>query len=200
MTALFIVIGILAFVFLLLICPLSILIKYDNEAEVKVRYLFLTFKFIPRKEKKKKPKKNKPEKPTEKTEEKQKKPIGGFIKQKGIGGLVELLKEICEILMRFTSSFTKHLVISRLDVDITIVGDDAADTAMKFGYVCSAVYPLISFIDNHVKKCRHSENIVPGFNDSKTKISLNIKARIKPLFLTGICIATVFRWFKAIAK
>ncbi|MGN1457633.1 MAG: DUF2953 domain-containing protein [Acutalibacteraceae bacterium] len=204
MTALWIILGIIAFIFVLLICPLSVSVVYDGELELKIRYLFLCFKILPKKEKK--PKKPKPQK-TEKTEESDNKPqdknknsIKDFVKKKGIDGLIELLKKFVDIVLKAAKTVTSHLVISKLDINVLVVGDDAADTAMKFGYLCSAVYPLVSIVESHIKKCKHNENIVAGFNDSETKIYLVLKARIKPLFLVGAALRALFSGIKAIAK
>ena len=207
MTALFIILGIIAVIFVLLIYPLSVSLVYDGELELKIRYLFLCFKILPKKEKKqKKQKKSKPKK-TEKTEksdnkseDKSKNPTKDFIKQKGISGLIELLKKIVDIILKATKSITSHLVISKLDINVLVVGDDAADTAMKFGYLCSAVYPVVSMIESNIKKCKHNENIIAGFNDTETKIYLVLKARIKPLFLLGAALRALFSGIKAIAK
>lgn len=204
MTALWIILGIVAFIFVLLICPLSVSLIYDGEVELKIRYLFLCFKILPPKEKK--PKEPKPEQPKKteksdsKSEEKNKNPIKDFIKKKGTDGLIELLKKMAEIIMKATKTITSHLVISKLDINVLVVGEDAADTAMKFGYLCSAVYPIVSIIESNIKKCNHNENIVAGFNDSETKIYLVLKARIKPLFIIGAALRALFRGIKAIAK
>lgn len=204
MTALWIILGIIAFIFVLLICPLSVSVVYDGELELKIRYLFLCFKILPKKEKK--PKKPEPQK-TEKTEKSDNKPqdknknsIKDFVKKKGIDGLIELLKKFVDIVLKAAKTVTSHLVISKLDINVLVVGDDAADTAMKFGYLCSAVYPLVSIVESHIKKCKHNENIVAGFNDSETKIYLVLKARIKPLFLAGAALRALFSGIKAIAK
>ncbi|MDD6489917.1 MAG: DUF2953 domain-containing protein [Clostridia bacterium] len=204
MTALWIILGIIAFIFVLLICPLAVSVVYDGELELKIRYLFLCFKILPPKEKK--PKEPKPQK-AEKSEKSDTKPenknqnqIKDFIKKKGTDGLIELLKKIVDIIPKATKTITSHLVISKLDINVLVVGDDAADTAMKFGYLCSAVYPIVSMIESNIKKCKHNENIVAGFNDSETKIYLVLKARIKPLFLISAALRALFRGIKAIAK
>ena len=204
MTAIWIILGIIAFIFVLLICPLSVSVIYDGELELKIRYLFLCFKLLPKKEKKpKKPKPQKPEKPEKtdsKPQDKNKNSAKDFVSKKGIDGLIELLKKMVDIILKAAKTVTSHLVISKLDINVLVVGDDAADTAMKFGYLCSAVYPIVSIIESHIKKCKHNENIVAGFNDSETKIYLVLKARIKPLFLAGAAVTALFRGIKAIAK
>lgn len=202
MTAILIILGILAVIFILLICPLSFTIKYDDESEIKIRYLFMNFKIFPPKEKdtEKKEKISRKKEQTPQKNQKEKNTIFDLLKKNSISGLIELLRKICRIFIDSISSITKHIVISKLDVNIIVVGEDAADTAMKFGYVCSAVYPMISIIDNHVKKCRHTENIIAGFNDPETKINFLLKARVKPLFLISYGGSALLRFIKAIAK
>lgn len=202
MTAWIIIFGIIAFIFLLLICPLSFSIVYDGDFELKIRYLFLCFRIFPPKEKKHRKSKNKKKQKSEKEkpQEEKKNSVFDFVKEKGLSGLTEMLKSLANTVENAVSSITKHLVISKLDVNVLVVGEDAADTAMKYGYICSAVYPLISIIDNHVKKCKHSENIVAGFNDPEMKIVCAVKIRIKPIFLLITAVKTAFNGIKAIAK
>ena len=52
MTALYIILGIIAFILLLLFLPLRIKTEYDNEIRLKIGYAFLNFTIMPQKPKK----------------------------------------------------------------------------------------------------------------------------------------------------
>ena len=54
MTALYIILGILAFIILLLMIPLKIDLEYDDEVRLKVGYLFLKYTILPQQPKKEK--------------------------------------------------------------------------------------------------------------------------------------------------
>ena len=72
MTALYIIVGILLFIFLLLMIPVSFRFRYDGEPELILQYLFVRIKLVPPKEKSEKQKNEskKSEKPKEKKPEK----------------------------------------------------------------------------------------------------------------------------------
>lgn len=201
MTALYIILGIIAFIFILLMCPISFYLDYaENEFKFNVYYLFFKFNVIPSKEKEKTAPKKKKQSGKKGSEEKSESSIRKLVNQKGISGLLELLKILLKTVSDAAVSTKKHLIIYRLDVDVIVAGDDAADTAMKYGYVCSAVYPIISFVDSNIKKCKHSENITADFDGKDIRIHCVIRARIKALFLLKTALNTVLKGFKAIAK
>ena len=159
-------------------CPFSIELEYMDEVKLKVGYIFPIFKILPQKEK---PEKKKPEK-EKKTKEKKKNPVLEFTKKQGLEGIIELLKEITAILLKLADTIRRNLVM-KTRLDLLVVGSDPADTAMKFGYACSAIYPLLSLIDRHTRLKRHEEYIDAGFEAEKTQVRFILKARIIPVFV-----------------
>ena len=73
-------------------------------------------------------------------------------------------------------------------------------TALKCGYACTAIFPLLSFIEQHVKKCRHREQIYPVFTQTETKVDFVLKARIMPFFLLSGILGTLIKALKALEK
>ncbi len=211
MTGWYIFFGIIAFLLFLLLCPLRFYLEYDDEVRFKVGYLFLRFTIMPPKPKKKKKSRKKAskkdsgqnaEEEKKQKDKKQKKPnpIVDFTKKHGIDGLIELLEKLVSIVIDVLKKTARHLVINRLYVKAVIVGNDSADTALKYGYTCSAVYPLLSVLDSNCRMRAHSEDICAGFLAEKTAVYLNLKARIRPLFLIGIAVPALIRLIVAIAK
>ncbi len=188
-----------ALILFLLFCPFVIKVVYADDVTLKIGYIFPFIKILPQKPKQES-KKKKEKKPKEEKSEKKKNPIFETVKEKGLDGLIELLNAIVKILVKTVKTITDHLVISELDIDAAIVGDDPADTAMKFGYACSAVYPLVSMIDNNVKKCHHNINITAGFQLTETKICLELKARIIPIFVIIAAVAALFKAVRALLR
>ena len=164
----------------IIFCPFSIELEYMDEVKLKVGYIFPIFRVLPQKEKpeKKKPSKEKKEKP----KEKKKNPVLEFTKKQGLEGIIELLKEITGIILKLADTIRRHLVM-KTRLDLLVVGDDPADTAIKFGYACSAIYPLLSLIDRHTRLKKHEEYIDAGFEAEKTQVRFILKARIIPVFV-----------------
>ena len=161
----------------ILFCPFSIELIYQDEVKLKVGYIFPLFKVLPQKPKPEKPEKKKPEK-----KPKKKNPVLEFTKKQGLDGIIELLKEITGIILKLVDTIRRHLVM-KTRLDLLVVGSDPADTAMKFGYACSAIYPLLSLIDRHTKLKRHEEYIDAGFEAEKTQVRFILKAHIIPVFV-----------------
>ena len=161
----------------ILFCPFSIELIYQDEVKLKVGYIFPLFKVLPQKPKPEKPEKKKPEK-----KPKKKNPVLEFTKKQGLDGIIELLKEITGIILKLADTIRRHLVM-KTRLDLLVVGSDPADTAMKFGYACSAIYPLLSLIDRHTKLKRHEEYIDAGFEAEKTQVRFILKAHIIPVFV-----------------
>ena len=163
----------------IIFCPFSIELVYQDEVKLKVGYIFPIFKVLPQKPE--------PEKPDEKKQEKEKKPkkknpVLEFTKKQGLDGIIELLKEITGIILKLVDTIRRHIVM-KTRLDLLVVGSDAADTAMKFGYACSAIYPLLSLIDRHTKLKKHEEYIDAGFEAEKTQVRFILKAHIIPVFV-----------------
>ena len=200
MTALYIIVGILLFIFLLLMIPVSFHFRYDGEPELILQYLFIKIKLVPPKEKpeKQKTESEKSEKPKEKKPEKKGNNLKKLYKKRGLDGLFEILSDVISIIKDTSSKLIKHIVIKKLKIDLLIVGEDAGDTAMKYGYICSAVYPAVSFIDSNMKLRKKQIDIEAGFTEQETKIFAETKVSIRPWFALGIMISAAFRGIKLI--
>ena len=207
--------GLLLLIVLLLFCPLVVKISYRDKVRLKIGYLFPLFTIPlekkeetdPRKiakqaekKRKKEEKKKKKAAQTKDTPEKKDNFVVAKIKSKGLSGLIELLKELVRILGYLLNKINSHLVISRMDLSVAIATEDAAQTALKCGYACTAIFPLLSFIEQHVKKCRHREQIYPVFTQTETKVDFVLKARIMPFFLLSGILGTLIKALKALEK
>lgn len=196
MTALKVVLIILAVLLILLMCPLKVYVDYDGELKLKIGYLFLKFGIIP--EKPKKPEKPKPEKKTEEKKEQQPEPrrpgrVRRLVNKHGIDGLIDILKEIAAIVVDTLKKASKHLYFTRFNIRICIVGEDAAQTAVQYGYVCSAVYPIVAVLTEHSVVKKHNVDISAGFLAKKTAAEMEITAKIKPLFLIPIAVSALIK-------
>lgn len=196
--------GILLLILLLLFCPLVVKVVYDGQISLKVGLLFPVIRVLPAKPKKPKPEKKKKTKKQKKKPEqdqgKKKNRLFEKVKSKGLSGIIELLKELVDILKKMLKKITDHLVIATMDLEIALATEDAAQTALSFGNTCAAVFPLIALIEQSVKKCNHRENIYPVFTDTETKVYFVLKARILPFFLLSAAMGALFRMLKTLAK
>ena len=199
------ILGILLLVIdLLIFCPVCIRLTYDNELTLRVGYLFPVFRILPAKPKQEKPeKKRKKKKQPPKTAqepEKKKNPFGDIMKERGLGGLIELLRTLAKIAAEAVKKLTDHLVISNMELRVLVATEDASKTALTYGNACAAIFPLVSVIAQHVKKCRHHEMIAPCFTQTETKVQFVLKARIVPFFVLSAGVKALLKTLKTLAK
>ena len=199
------VLAVIGFIlFFLIFCPVCIKLTYREEIQLRIGYLFPVFRILPMKEKPEKQSAKESGKQKNTDEEKKKEgtpkkenPLVKYKNKHGVGGLIELFKNLASVLLKASKMITGNLVISKLDLNLIYVGEDAAETAITFGELCGVIFPLVNVIEQNVKQCRHHINIQAGFTAEKTQINMVVKARIIPVF---VLIAGVYALIKALRQ
>lgn len=203
MTALYIILGIIAFFVLILSIRITISGDYTDEFYMTVSWLFLKFKIFPWEKKdkqKKEKKKKKEEKPAEeapedkKPSEKKENIFVTFYKNKGFEGVIELINNAAYSLGRMLNSFRKHLVLRELFLNMTVsVNGDAAATAIQYGRVCQRVFPALSFICSTLPVKKYNAIVEPDYLASSNSAEFSFKLSIRPIFFTNAIVVLVFR-------
>lgn len=194
MTALIIILSIIAVITFLLFISVSLYIDYkEDEFKVWVRYLFIKIPVYPRNKKKRKSKKTeekKPEKQDKQPEEKKEKKENFFTstaKSEGVGAIIEILSKIIEIVKDFSSSTLKHLKVKKLKLDVISAGEDAADAALNFGYACSVIYPALGALSGLIRFLKIPDvNITVDYDKKETSSSLMIQFKMRLFFLLAV--------------
>lgn len=205
MTALYIILGIIAFFILLFSVHLHVNIEYTDYIYVTVRWLFLKFNILPLKEEQKKEKKKKEEKSKkepEKKEDKPKKeekpkkkgenPIITTVKNMGYDGVMAILSNLGKALSGMFRRIFKSFVIQNFDIDLTVGKGDAAQTAIEYGKTCNKVYPVCGLICSTMKVRTYDVNVKPDFlanhNSGEFKADFYLIPRklINALIIVGI--------------
>ena len=181
---LYILLGILLVIFLLLLTPVKLKATYNEDFRCVLKIGFVKFSLYPPKpKKKKKPKKADEEQKSEETKKE------SLIKEKGISWLFDLIKKIADLAVGALKDFFRHIIVKKLLLSISIAGSDAADTAVKYGYCCSAVYPAFGIIVGAVKCKKYGVDISPNFEEkAKSAVNMELEARIKILWLLALVI------------
>jgi sporulation protein YtfJ len=172
-------------IILLLLIPVGVQLTFEKELRVRLKIGFIPITLYPKKPKKPKKEKKKKEKTEEapkKEEKKEKKP--GLIKQKGLSWLLDTAKNAAILTKGVLRDFFRHLKIKRLLVSINYCGEDADDTAVKYGYLCLSVYPAVSILVNISKCRRYGVDITPLFDaNSESSYYVDFEAGIRLLWL-----------------
>lgn len=198
---------VLAVISLLLSIKVSVSADYGKSFSLFLHYLFLKIPLYPRKSK---PKKEKPEKTQKEekpkeddsAEKKEKKnPIKTFIDNQGFYGVVDLINDTARILGGFFGSLFGHMIIDDLFLKMYVGGSDAADTAIKYGKICSAVFPSLGKICSSCKVKRYNAEITPDFLATKSEAEFYFKISFRPLLVIwATIIMAVKLLFKVVIK
>ncbi|MBQ9679436.1 MAG: DUF2953 domain-containing protein [Ruminococcus sp.] len=196
MIALYIILGILLLLFLIMLIRVEVLMQYSETVTLILKVLFIKITLIsPEKKpkekkpkKKEKPKEKKPEEKKPKKEEKEKKKKPSYLsklkEKKGLSGLISLFVSLAKIAVGALKGIFSHIVIKKLDVGITLSGDDAASVAVNYGRICSALYPAVNII-TAATVCRdYHVSVEPVFDpDRPTEFYADVHACLRIIFV-----------------
>ena len=195
MTRLIIIAAIVLLIVLLLLMPVGFRAAYQKELKAVLRIGFVSVPVYPPKPKKKKKKQK--EKSPEQTKQKDKQPAKkkpGIIKEKGMAWLIDTLRRAAALAAGALKSFFKHLIIRRLNISISYHGENADDTAVKYGMLCLAVYPAVSILVRTADCKRYGVDISPNFNDGETsQYAVDIDLYIRVVWVLGLVLRYGFR-------
>ena len=216
MTALYIILGIIALIVILCSVKVKITAEYGEAFSLDVQWLFIKLHIFPqteeqkakreaKKAKKEEKKKKKPEeekKEEDKPSEPKKNIFKEFYENKGFGATVELIQTAAAQLGGFMGSIYRAFVIENLKLLLKVSsGDDAAQNAIKYGKVCSAVYPSMGFICSNMKVKKYEVNVVPDFISQENKAQFALSLSVRPIKLTNAVVVLAFRLlFKVLLK
>lgn len=217
MAALYIILGTIALIVILFSIKVSVTAEYADSFSLDVQWLFIKAHIFPqteeqkakkaakkakKEEKKKKKKPEKEKKEEDKPSEPKKNIFKEFYENQGFGATVELIQTAAAQLGGFMGSIYRAFVIENLRLLLKVSsGDDAAQNAIKYGKVCSAVYPSMGFICSNMKVKKYEVNVVPDFISQENKAQFALSLSVRPIKLTNAVVVLAFRLlFKVLLK
>ncbi len=204
MTALYIVLGILAFLLLILLWPVSFRVSfrvsYRDELLIKARILGIPVTLFPGREKPEKPKQEKPgKKPSKRkkrreAEQEKLLDLSRMLKEDGIGGTLHYFRELAAMLMKAARRALRAITIRKLWLRIHIGGDDASTVAIQYGRVCAALFPAVELVGGLVKIGKRDIEVTPAFLSENSGAQLDIRIWVTPLRVlwAGLCLVCSF--------
>ncbi len=199
MTALYILLGLL----LLLLLPIGVRFYFCGEGRLIVRYAGIPVYVYSSAEEKDT---QKPKKDTSKSGKKKKKsgkkekehPIKQVIaqlKEDGIAGVVELVKEIIHLADGTCRRLFHKLHFGRCFVGMECGGGEAADIALKYGKLSGPLYSLRALLLSHLRIRRLDWDIRPNFLAEKDMVTVDVRLHAYPLMLLWWGIRTALSAF-----
>lgn len=202
MIALLIILGVILFIIGILTVPFNVYAEYIDSFVLYVRWAFIKIYIYPPADKKKKKKKEKKKKDKDDEEEKEEdkkdeeeKPkekgdnfIKVFYNNQGVSGILNLLASIVEKLKKGLHKIGKSFYIRKLWLRINVAEGDSAATAIKYGKICSAVYPSMGYIIDCVNSKNCSVKVQSDFLGNKTVGAFDLHLFVIPSKLIGSAI------------
>ena len=193
MTAVYIVAVILIILLLLLLLPVTGDIEFDGEFKLILRGLGI--KVYPLNKDKKKSKE-----PSAKEKPPQKKSRFYELKEKyGFSGAVKYGAKLINLTLKRIAWFIKRLKFRKFTLLITVASDNAAKTGIEYGIVCTAVYPIITYLETNADFKAKKIDINADFDitNPDIKFSVSIKTGI---IMAVFTIVSALRQYKHLAK
>lgn len=104
----------------------------------------------------------------------------------GIDGLFLIVKRTFSYLGTFLGDLAKSLVIDELYLDVRCTKKDAASTAIYYGEVCSALFPMMGALISKYKVRKYDINIYPDYLAKQSSASFAVSMHLYPIYLIGI--------------
>ncbi len=183
---------IIALMYILLLFPIIVTADLSTEPKIFIKFLFFTIPLEPRKSKTKRQGKSGKKSKVEKS--KKKKP------KQAISHYIEKYGDAVKTILAAAGKLLKRVVIKRLDVSVTVGGEDAAQIAVEYGAVCAVAYPIISMIDSNITVKESNISIKPDFNAKTQNGELYIDLRIKALHVSAVALGLIKRLIKFFVK
>lgn len=210
MTALIVVFAIILFFAFLMFMPITVYGEFENSVKLSVRYLFVKIRILPQKPKKKTQKKK--EKKEKKETDKEKKPkqedekdalktLKEALKKTGVSGFIEIITDLAKIVGSTAAGVIRHIVIKSFDAEVKSGGEDAAQTAINYGYISAALYPAASIILGGVKKYKSARvQIFPDYDSKSSSVKFSCVFRVKLWWIVLNALSALIKLIKELMK
>lgn len=196
MIALYIFIGFLLLVAGILFLPLTVHLKFQDDFYLKIKFAGIrVFKIEPKEEveKQEKPKDTVTDKKAENTVVKEGKKLFQTLKEKyGFGGAVKSLFGFFASVLSHIKKLLWHIKICNIKLKLTVAGSDAAETAIEYGAVCAAVYPVMAFLESYAKMGLKNIDVRSDFTGGKNEFGFSAIIKMQVFFL----LVAAFRVYK----
>lgn len=203
MTAL-IIVGIFFLIIVgILFLPVHVDMSFKEDFDATVKFLGIRlYKTKPQPEEKED---KKPIEPQEEKKENTKKENeitsqlkGTFSRLKREKGFVGAVQEIMALALRVLSHIKKllrHINICKVRLNITVASSDAARTAIDYGLVCQAVYPVTAMLGSVADVSFKEINVKSDFESEKCDFSFSATVKLQIFYLL-IAVFKIFSEYK----
>ncbi len=166
-----VIISIIVLIAFLLFSRVKLIVGYSGKFDYKIKYLFITYSIKAKKTGQAKQK----QKPAQK------------ISLSQIHTFLELFERFKDDAKKIFVKIKNKIRIDLLKIELSIGGDDPAQTAMTYGGACAVVFPAVSALEVFINIKRKKVFIDPAFNgESNIVFDCLISIRLGSAIAAGI--------------
>ena len=205
MMVLYVLLGVLAFLLLLLLLPIGVSLRFDGELTVRVRYAgipILRYSSADEKQPKKPSKQAVSPRKQAKAAKKQRaaKPkekaallpdLAQMLKEDGVGAVAGYLAELAKLAKTAAGRLLAAILIDRLELLLEVGGEEAADIALTYGKLCGVVYPAQTVLETLLRVRRRQVQVRPNFLRESSQARVRLHAHMLPLRLLWVALRTL---------
>ena len=119
-----------------------------------------------------------------------------FYRTQGFEATLQLIADALSAVGGIFGGIFKHFVFREIYLEMLISGSDAAETAIKYGKISSAVFPAMGFLCSKAKVKKYDIDISPDFLAVKDEAMFHFQFGFCPIFATNAVIVAGFKLFK----
>ena len=201
-----VLVAIIILIIAILLTPIKFQISSKSGEEIKFRLFFGIFKIDT--ENNVKSKSKKVEKPATKKKkllsDKTKKLFGidkfeniktlkSNLKESGFKGTFGRSIEITKFLMKQLGKLISKVKLKKLHIKYICVGDDAADTAVKYGMLSAIVYPFVAFLGSSMNSRENKLSVILNcdFDNKESNYEFICVVKLRIIYALIVFIKTI---------
>lgn len=188
MIALIVVAAVLLLLALLLFLPLSLEIRYSDRLLIILRFAGIKLYDSTKNKHKKKSNTDSTEKKPP-VKEKSKSTFRRLCDRLGFSGAVSELFAFFKALLLKTKRALRRVKVHRLVLDIRVATENAAKTAVSYGTVCTAVYPVIALLEDCTTVKFKQVSLRADFNAMEPELSASGVISLAPIHIIIAAVA-----------
>lgn len=189
---------IISVILLLLLAIIFAPVRFDFSFDGQVFYKLCVYGIaIYKKNQKTSPKKQSVK--SDETKKPQEKKSGFFKKlkdERGFSGTVSFCMSLLSMIIKKVAFFVRRLKFKRFCLDIIVSSDDAAKTAIEYGTVCTAVYPVLSLLTSTARFKLKNINVSTDFDATSPICRLSFSVGTSVITALVVAVSTLVEYNK----
>lgn len=114
--------------------------------------------------------------------------------ERGFWGAINFFVDLGKALSGGLVKMYSGIAANKFVLRVEIVGEDAADTAVKYGKICSVAFPALSFLLSNMRRYNRNIEITPNFDGDEGRIYFDGEFIIYPVLIIGHALSAVIKF------